>query len=185
MAVPNTYTNTYVCKDEASFKEALQKSSVQIAVIHFEADWAPECNHMNTVLTELAKEYIHTIFIRVSAEDVPEVTHQYGVDCVPTCIILKELKVIDKVEGADAALLTKAVKFHSTSFVAPVINCTPQNLDDRLKSLITSHPCIVFMKGAPNEPKCGFSRQLIQLLKENSIQFGHFDILTDEEVRRD
>jgi len=177
-------TNIHVCADEDSFKQALKKAAVQIAVIHFEADWAAECAHMNTVLTELAKEFRHTVFIRVSAEDVAEVTQSYGVECVPTCIVLKELKVIDKVEGADAALLTKVVKFHSTSFVAPIINAAPQDLDDRLKSLISSQPCMLFMKGSPNEPKCGFSRQIIELLKSNAVQFGHFDILTDNEVRQ-
>jgi len=177
--------NICLCKDEQSFKQALNKAALQIAVLHFEADWADECTHMNTVISELAKEHKHTHFIRVSAEDAAEVTQDYGVECVPTCIVLKELKVIDKVEGADAALLSKVVKFHSTSFVAPVLNAAPQqNLDDRLKSLITSHPCMLFMKGSPNEPKCGFSRQIIELLNANSVQFGHFDILTDNEVRQ-
>merc|ERR1712142_829939 len=135
-------SNICVCKDEQSFKQALNKAALQIAVVHFEADWADECAHMNTVITELAKEFKHTHFIRVCAEEAAEVTQEYGVECVPTCLVLKELKVVDTVEGADAALLSKVVKFHSTSFVAPLINATPQNLDDRLKSLITSHPCM-------------------------------------------
>lgn len=176
--------NIHNCKDENAFKVALKSAALRIAVLHFEADWAPECTHMNNVLVELAKEYIHTVIIRVPAEDLPDVTQSYGVECVPTCVILKELKVIDKVEGADAAQLSKVIKFHATSFVAPVIHSTPQNLEDRLKSLINSKPCMLFMKGNPNEPKCGFSKQIIQILKENNIQFGHFDILNDNEVRQ-
>jgi len=34
-------------------------------VLHFEADWAEECKQMNVVLAELAKQFTHTIFIRV------------------------------------------------------------------------------------------------------------------------
>lgn len=177
-------SNICVCNDEQSFKQALNKAALQIAVLHFEAEWADECTLMNTVITELAKEFKHTHFIRVGAEEAAEVTQDYGVEEVPTCIVLKELKVMDKVVGADAALLSKVVKFHSTSFVAPVINATPQNLDDRLKALISSQPCMLFMKGDPTEPKCGFSRQIIELLNSNSVQFGHFDILSDNEVRQ-
>lgn len=42
---------------------------------------------------------------------------------------------------------------------------------------------MLFMKGNPSEPKCGFSRQVVALLNEEKIQFGTFDILNDEEVR--
>jgi len=174
----------HICKDEDSFKQIMRKAQHQLSVLHFEAEWAPECKHMNDVLTELAKEYVHIIFVRVSAEDVENVSQSYSIECVPTCLILKELKVIDKVEGADAAQLSKAIKFHASSFTAPVINPTFNNLEDRLKSLINSQPCMLFMKGAPSEPRCGFSRQIVQILQDNNIQFGHFDILNDNEVRQ-
>ena len=58
-------------------------------MLHFEAEWADECTHMNAVITELAKEFKHTHFIRVGAEEAAEVTQDYGVDEVPTCIVLK------------------------------------------------------------------------------------------------
>jgi len=173
-----------LCKDVDSFKAALKKATRQIAVVHFEADWASECNLINDVLKELAKEHKHTVFIRVSAEDVADVTQSYGVECVPTCVILKELKPIDKVEGADAGKLAKAVKFHATSFTAPIVTSSHKSLEDRLKSLINSHPCMLFMKGSPDEPRCGFSKQIIQIFRENDVQFGSFDILNDNDVRQ-
>ena len=39
-----------------------------------------------------------------------------------------------------------------------------------------------FHERPPTEPQCGFSRKMIALLKENSIDHGHFDILTDNEA---
>ena len=57
-------------------------------------------------------------------------------------------------------------------------------LDDRLKALTHQSPCMLFMKGNPDEPRCGFSRQAVEVLKSNKITFGHFDILGDEEVRQ-
>ena len=43
---------------------------------------------------------------------------------------------------------------------------------------------MLFMKGTPDEPRCGFSRQAVALLNEEKIQFDTFDILGDEEVRQ-
>ena len=42
---------------------------------------------------------------------------------------------------------------------------------------------VLFMKGAPDQPRCGFSRKAVQLLRDNNVEFTHFDILTDETVR--
>lgn len=42
---------------------------------------------------------------------------------------------------------------------------------------------VLFMKGAPDAPRCGFSRQTVALLREQGVPFSHFDILTDETVR--
>lgn len=43
---------------------------------------------------------------------------------------------------------------------------------------------MLFMKGNPTDPKCGFSRQIVALLNEENIQYGTFDILNDNEVRQ-
>ena len=43
---------------------------------------------------------------------------------------------------------------------------------------------MLFMKGSPDTPRCGFSRQIVELLREASVPFTHFDNLTDEEVRQ-
>lgn len=56
-------------------------------------------------------------------------------------------------------------------------------LKKRLQELIDSHPVMLFMKGSPEEPKCGFSRKVVDILKEEKVKFGSFDILSDSEVR--
>merc|ERR1712070_1059877 len=56
--------------------------------------------------------------------------------------------------------------------------------DDRFRSLIGQSPVMLFMKGTPEKPRCGFSRQMVALLKEQSVKFGSFDILSDMTVRQ-
>ncbi|KAK1314036.1 Monothiol glutaredoxin-S17 [Acorus calamus] len=56
-------------------------------------------------------------------------------------------------------------------------------LGKRLQQLVNSHPVFLFMKGIPEQPKCGFSQKVVNILKDEGVEFGSFDILTDNEVR--
>jgi glutaredoxin-related protein len=49
---------------------------------------------------------------------------------------------------------------------------------------MNKHKVVLFMKGNPSSPKCGFSRQTVGLLREKGVEFAWFDILSDEEVRQ-
>lgn len=49
--------------------------------------------------------------------------------------------------------------------------------------MIESAPLMLFMKGAPEAPKCGFSKKVVERLNKNGLKFGSFDILADESVR--
>jgi Grx4 family monothiol glutaredoxin len=57
-------------------------------------------------------------------------------------------------------------------------------LEDRLKKLISQSKIMLFMKGNSKEPRCGFSRQAIEILNETGLKYDTFDILNDEEVRQ-
>jgi Grx4 family monothiol glutaredoxin len=58
-----------------------------------------------------------------------------------------------------------------------------ETMEDKLRRLIDTAPVMLFMKGTPAEPRCGFSRSMVQLLRDESIEFSSFDILEDNEVR--
>lgn len=59
-----------------------------------------------------------------------------------------------------------------------------QELNTRLEGLVKAAPVMLFMKGTPSVPQCGFSRQLVGLLREKGVRYGFFNILADEEVRQ-
>jgi len=59
-----------------------------------------------------------------------------------------------------------------------------EDLNQRLSNLVKAAPVMLFMKGTPSSPQCGFSRQLVALLRENSVKYGFFNILADDEVRQ-
>ncbi|CAI0407432.1 unnamed protein product [Linum tenue] len=76
-----------------------------------------------------------------------------------------------------------AIAMHESGELKEVFSLSA-TLDSRLESLINSSPVMLFMKGKPEEPKCGFSRKVVEILKEEKVDFGSFDILTDAEVRQ-
>lgn len=59
-----------------------------------------------------------------------------------------------------------------------------EDLHKRLSNLVKAAPVMLFMKGTPSAPQCGFSRQLVALLREKSVKYGFFNILADDEVRQ-
>ena len=63
-------------------------------------------------------------------------------------------------------------------------NTTEKDLHERLTSLVSAAPAMLFMKGTPSAPQCGFSRQLVSILRENGVRYGFFNILADDEVRQ-
>jgi glutaredoxin-related protein len=61
---------------------------------------------------------------------------------------------------------------------------TREELEARMRKIMDSDKVVLFMKGSPDAPRCGFSRQTVAILKEHQVKFTHFDILQDEAVRQ-
>lgn len=61
-------------------------------------------------------------------------------------------------------------------------------LYEKLERLVNSIPVMIFIKGTPDEPKCRYSRYLIELLRKHHIRFGFFNVLKNpfikEELKR-
>ena len=50
---------------------------------------------------------------------------------------------------------------------------------EELQSLVTDHPIVLFMKGSPNEPQCGFSNRAAQVLQQLGEEFASVNVLSD------
>lgn len=59
-----------------------------------------------------------------------------------------------------------------------------EDLHSRLGELVKAAPVMLFMKGTPSAPQCGFSRQTVSILREKGVRYGFFNILADDEVRQ-
>lgn len=54
---------------------------------------------------------------------------------------------------------------------------------DRIQQDISENPVVVFMKGTPMFPQCGFSAAVVQVLSELGVKFKGIDVLADPSLR--
>jgi monothiol glutaredoxin len=54
---------------------------------------------------------------------------------------------------------------------------------DTIKEQITGNRVILYMKGSPNQPQCGFSAQAVQALMACGERFAYVDVLSNPEIR--
>ena len=182
---------TMVLRDLASQSEFEEYvNSPSLSVIHFYAEWAPQCVQMNEVMGELSNqpEFKTVQFAKCLAEDIPEVSLKHSVSAVPTFVLLRQGKQVERVDGANAGDLTKKIKQSLLNVEEPLksLNSTGTKVDlsTRLKSLINAAPVMLFMKGSAIEPRCKFSRAIVDLLNSLNADYKTYDILNNEEVRQ-
>ena len=53
----------------------------------------------------------------------------------------------------------------------------------RIEQILATHPVVLFMKGSPKAPQCGFSAKAVGILDGLVPGFAHFDVLMDPEIR--
>ena len=54
---------------------------------------------------------------------------------------------------------------------------------ERINSQLSAAPVVLYMKGTPDFPQCGFSAQTVGALRACKAQFAHVNIFEDPEVR--
>lgn len=55
---------------------------------------------------------------------------------------------------------------------------------ERIKQEVTGNEVMLFMKGTPVFPQCGFSAAVVQILNHMGVKFNSSDVLTDPEIRQ-
>ncbi|RPD54793.1 glutaredoxin [Lentinus tigrinus ALCF2SS1-7] len=192
-------TNFHDVQSPEHFQSLLSQDLQRISLINFWAPWAAPCKQMNEVVLELAKKYPQVLVLQVEAETQADIAESFEVEAVPTFVILRGHTLLGRISGADAPALTKAIAEHtrSPSSISPQSHTdrapaapgdgtaqeSDEELNARLHALMSKERVMLFMKGNPDAPRCGFSRRIVALLRDQGVQFGSFDILLDESVR--
>ncbi len=57
------------------------------------------------------------------------------------------------------------------------------DVNDKIKEFNKNNEVVLYMKGNPTFPQCGFSSTVVQILKHIGVNFQSYDVLQDEELR--
>jgi monothiol glutaredoxin len=56
--------------------------------------------------------------------------------------------------------------------------------NERISKIVNEHDVVLFMKGTPLFPQCGFSSRAVAILEHCGVDFGSVDVLQDMEIRQ-
>lgn len=77
------------------------------------------------------------------------------------------------------------MKFKFFSSNTESTDSTTSEPKERISNLIEENPVLLFMKGTPEAPQCGFSNRVIQVLNSWDVPFESINVLSDENIRQE
>ncbi len=181
-----TYVNyntimSRIIDDDNDNESMLLKQQQGNVLMYFWAPWSDVCKELDVVIDAIEMEYKDSVRIaRIEAEKSLKLSARFGVEAVPLCVLLVDGVVKERVQGMDPIELQEKM-----GRVFSVDTKGTMSLEERLDGLVGKERVMLFMKGSPDAPKCGFSQKAVQALRESGCHdFGYFDILEDQEVRQ-
>jgi glutaredoxin-related protein len=180
---------------QREFDEYINSSLIinKLLLVHIELEQILVCKTVNEALLAISRdpEFMQQLAIcRLNADHFYDLLNAQSVNAAPTVLFYHRTKVIDRVDGFNQSDLLKKIKFHintigvvQTTEIKSDNGSPLYNVENKIKQLLDSSPIILFMKGTPASPQCGFSRQACHLLDEHKIKYDYFDVLADQNVR--
>lgn len=83
---------------DASFADDVENSS-GVLLLDFWAPWCGPCRAMEPILTELAAEHPEFTIAKINVDENPTTTQQFEVMSIPTFVIFKDGKMVQRVSG--------------------------------------------------------------------------------------
>ncbi|KAL9246429.1 hypothetical protein vseg_019964 [Gypsophila vaccaria] len=88
------------------------KYSDKLIVIYFTASWCGPCRFMAPVVDEFASHYANVAFNKIDVDELFNVSHDFGVQTMPTFLFIKRGTEIDRVTGARRDELQRKIEKH-------------------------------------------------------------------------
>ncbi|MFX9845294.1 thioredoxin, partial [Acinetobacter baumannii] len=88
------------------------KQTPKLIVIDFTASWCGPCKFIQPAITEFAEKYTDVEFIKIDVDELDEVAQEFGVQAMPTFVLIKKGKEVDKIVGAKKEELQKKIEKH-------------------------------------------------------------------------
>lgn len=170
----------------------------KLIVLYFNTTWAEPCKQMNEIYDAISEESSNNniSFLSIDADNSSDIAELFEISAVPYFVLIQNGTILKELSGADPKEFMnildeckKIIENNGSDAPKPDTEDTEETESEeevfaRLSKLVNAAPVMLFMKGTPSEPKCGFSRQLVGILREHQVRFGFFDILRDDSIRQ-
>ena len=87
--------------NDSNFEQTI--SSENLTLVDFWAEWCGPCKSMHPIFERLEKQYPNVKFARVNVDQNQSISTKFAVQSIPTFIMFKSGKIIDKMMGAVGA----------------------------------------------------------------------------------
>ncbi|KAJ9540683.1 hypothetical protein OSB04_027189 [Centaurea solstitialis] len=88
------------------------KQSPKLMVVDFSAAWCGPCKMLEPFIRSLASKYQEIDFIKIDVDELKDVAQEFGVQAMPTIVVLKQGKEVERVVGAKKDELEKKILKH-------------------------------------------------------------------------
>ncbi|KAL1205433.1 Thioredoxin H2 [Cardamine amara subsp. amara] len=90
------------------------KDSNQLLVVDFSASWCGPCRMIEPAIHAMADKFADVNFVKLDVDELPDVAKEFNVTGMPTFVLLKKGKEMDRIIGAKKdELEKKVVKFRA------------------------------------------------------------------------
>ena len=84
--------------DSLNFYDVISQN--KLLLVDFWAEWCGPCKSMHPIFSRMARKYTHVRFARVNVDTNQNIAMKFGVQSIPTFIMFRSGKPIDKMIGA-------------------------------------------------------------------------------------
>lgn len=151
------------------------------------ASWDKISENLKSMMEEMPKIYKNITFLYIDCDEAEDIIDYLNVDTVQTIVVMhpqassKEEK-IERHLGLRPQQLTDLVD-NQNNFYKDWYEHEKQRAFRDIEGYILKYPFFIFIKGTKQDPKCKFTRRLVELLGKSQYDYQTFNILADERIR--
>lgn len=161
-----------------------------LSLQYFYAKGINACEELKPLIQKFLDQKHSVAYQSVDVEDPQNKTLLEKLDIffIPT-VLIGNNDTITRIEGFEpyqlSAIFDEFLGKSRIDVGDDLEETVSEEMTEKLHNLIGSAEIMVFIKGSPMSPRCKFTRELVHLLESHGLEFGYFDILQDNDVRRD
>lgn len=170
---------------EAELKTLKKKCSDRPIIVLFWASWDENSTLLKNMMAQMPQAYNKVQLAYVDCDE-SELVDVLDVDTVQTVAVIHPdiaIREMEKKAGVKPEQLTELVQGLNKHYEEWYETEKKKAFRD-IDSHVATHPFFIFVKGSKEQPRCKFTRKLVETLAKFGYDYATFDILQDERIRQ-